>query len=241
MTMGDSLKDKIALVTGGASGIGRASALALSREGARVVVFDKSTSPDAHFDAVTGDVTSESSVLALFEHVKARYGRLDVVVNSAGVQVERALVDTSVADFDFVMNVNVKGTFLVGREAVRMMMGQPDGGRVINVSSELAYLGRAKYSVYVASKAAILGFTRSWAREFAPKVLVNAVAPGPTDTPLLSAESMSPEVLKGESNVPLQRIARPEEIAHAVVFLAGPGATYFTGQCVSPNGGAVML
>jgi 3-oxoacyl-[acyl-carrier protein] reductase len=114
-------------------------------------------------------------------------------------------------------------------------------GRVINIASELAYLGRENCSIYCASKGAILALTRSWAREFAPGILVNAIAPGPTDTAMLGPESTLPATLAKEAQIPLGRIGRPEEIAAAAVFLAGPGATFMTGQCVSPNGGAAMF
>ena len=120
------------------------------------------------------------------------------------------------------------------------MRGAGRGGRVINIASELAHLGRADYSAYCASKAAVIGLTRSWARELAPDILVNAVAPGPVDTPMLNRENMSPEVVAQESDLPLGRIGQPEEIASVIAFLAGPGASYVTGQTFGPNGGAVM-
>ena len=143
-------------------------------------------------------------------------------------------------DFDRLIGVNLRGAFLVGRQALHLMTLQ-GGGRVINIASELAYLGRANCSVYCASKGGILAMTRSWAREFAPDILVNAIAPGPTDTAMLGPESTSPATLAKEAEIPLGRIGRPEEIAAAAVFLAGPGATFMTGQCVSPNGGAAMF
>jgi 3-oxoacyl-[acyl-carrier protein] reductase len=130
--------------------------------------------------------------------------------------------------------------FLVGREGLRAMVGQ-SGGRVINVASELAYLGRANASLYCASKGGVLSLTRSWAREFAPAILVNALAPGPTDTPMLSGGSTAPETLAAETLIPLGRLGRPAEIAAVALFLAGPGASFVTGQCFSPNGGAVMF
>ena len=114
------------------------------------------------------------------------------------------------------------------------------GGRIVNVASELAYLGRQNASVYVATKAALLGLTRSWARELAPDILVNAVAPGPTDTPLLGFDAMTPAEQALELAHPLGRLARPEEIAAAIVYLAGPGATFVTGHCLGVNGGAAM-
>jgi len=141
------------------------------------------------------------------------------------------------AQIDQIFSVNVRGTILVTREALPHFA---DSARIVNIASELAYLGRAGASVYCASKAAILGLTRSWARELAPRILVNAVAPGPTDTALLGFDQMTPAEQALETALPLGRIGRPEEIAAAVLFLAGPGATYFTGQCLGANGGAVM-
>jgi 3-oxoacyl-[acyl-carrier protein] reductase len=247
------LAGKRALVTGGASGIGRAVALALSAEGCRVAIADRATDDRtgevARAAAALGgeafacraDVADETQVLALFDAVLPRLGGLDVLVNNAGILIEKPLLDTSSADFDRLIAVNLRGVFLVGREAIRAMVRQGAGGRVINVASELAYLGRENCSVYCASKGGVLSLTRSWAREFAPGILVNALAPGPTDTAMLGADTTSPETLAKEAMNPLGRIARPEEIAAAAVFLAGPGATFMTGQCVSPNGGAAMF
>jgi 3-oxoacyl-[acyl-carrier protein] reductase len=240
------MKNEVALVTGAAGGIGKAIAKALAAAGAKVILFDLADSSEtvAEIQArggkatgIAGNVSSEADVLALFGGID----RLDVVVNCAGIQIIRPLLETSVEDLDAVMGVNFKGTFLVGREAARIMRRQPPGGRIINIASELAYSGRARFSAYCASKGAILSLTRAWARELAPHIRVNAVAPGPTDTPMVSLETMTPAELREEANVPLGRIAEPDEIAAAVAFLAGPGATYFTGQCISPNGGAVMF
>ena len=116
----------------------------------------------------------------------------------------------------------------------------PEGGRIINIVSELAYLGRAGGAVYAGTKAAMIGITRSWARELSPRILVNAVAPGPTDTPLLGFDLLTDAQKAAETDNPMGRIGRPEEVAAAVVFLAGPGATFFTGQCLGANGGAAM-
>jgi 3-oxoacyl-[acyl-carrier protein] reductase len=114
------------------------------------------------------------------------------------------------------------------------------GARVINLASELARLGRSGSSAYSATKGAILSLTRSWAREFAPRILVNAVAPGPTDTPLLHFDTLSPTIQALELSNPLRRIGKPQEIAEAILFLAGPGASFMTGQCVGVDGGAAM-
>jgi len=233
-----NLKDKVALVTGGANGIGRAAAELLAERGATVITFDRQgAEPAAGGRAVRGDVSNESQIIQLFADIAAREKRLDVCVNCAGYQPIRPLLETTGQDLDAVLAVNVKGTFLVGREAARMMLRQPPGGRIINIASELAYLGRADYSAYCASKGAILSLTRAWARELAPHILVNSVAPGPTDTALIPRDEIPREV----ESVLLRRLAEPREIAAVIAFLAGPEATYVTGQCVSPNGGAVMF
>jgi 3-oxoacyl-[acyl-carrier protein] reductase len=247
-----TLEGSRALVTGGASGIGRAIALAFAAEGAVVAIAD--LAPAAVTEAVVAaiegqggqafavraDVADEAAMLSLFEAVERRLGGLDILVNNAGILIEKPLLETTAEDFDRLIGVNLRGAFLVGRQALRLMTLQ-GRGRIINMASELAYLGRANCSVYCASKGAILAMTRSWAREFAPDILVNAIAPGPTDTAMLGPESTSPEMLAKEADIPLGRIGRPEEIAAAAVFLAGPGATFMTGQCVSPNGGAAMF
>jgi 3-oxoacyl-[acyl-carrier protein] reductase len=244
--MTGALKDKRALVTGGASGIGRAIAVAFAAEGAHVTIADRASQEklaevaEGGIDARRVDVANEEDVIGLFDEV-GRNGGIDILVNCAGILIEKPLLETSLADYERLMSVNLKGVFLVGREGLRLMVAQNRGGRVINIASELAYLGRENCSLYCASKGGVLSMTRSWAREFAPKILVNAIAPGPIDTPMLGIEMTSPETLAKESQNPLGRIGRPEEIASAAVFLAGPGASFMTGQCVSPNGGAAMF
>jgi 3-oxoacyl-[acyl-carrier protein] reductase len=227
------LEGKRAVVTGGASGIGLAIARAFATEGAHVTIADRAA-------AMPVDVANEAEVTTLFASI-AKQGGIDILVNCAGILIEKPLLETSVEDFDRLMGVNLKGVFLVGREGLRLMVAQGRGGRVINIASELAYLGRENCSIYCASKGGVLSLTRAWAREFAPHILVNTIAPGPIDTPMLGIESTSPETLAKESQNPLGRIGRPEEIAAAALFLAGPGATFMTGQCVSPNGGAAMF
>jgi 3-oxoacyl-[acyl-carrier protein] reductase len=251
--MSGALAGRTALVTGGANGIGRAIALALAAEGAVVAIADKAPpektaevadhigrAGGAAFPLPQTDVSDEAQILGMFAAALPRLRRLDILVNNAGILIEKPLLETTAVDFDRLIGVNLRGVFLVGREGIRSML-ETGGGRVINVASELAYLGRERCSIYCASKGGVLSMTRSWAREFAPGILVNALAPGPTDTAMLGAESTSPETLGKESQNPLGRIARPEEIAAAAVFLAGPGASFVTGQCISPNGGAAMF
>lgn len=245
--MTGTLKGKHAVITGGASGIGLAIATAFADEGAKVMIADRASDENlnaaaqrAKADARRVDVTSEAEVKDLFAKV-AQQGGVDILVNCAGILVERPLLETSVEDFDRQIGVNLKGVFLTGREGLRLMVAQGRGGRVINIASELAYLGRENCSLYCASKGGVLSMTRAWAREFAPHILINTIAPGPIDTPMLGIEQTSPETLAKESQNPLGRIGRPEEIASAALFLAGPGGTFMTGQCVSPNGGAAMF
>ena len=194
--MTGSLAGKRALVTGGASGIGRAIVMALAAQGCRVAIADCAgrdridevaaavAAAGGRACAVQADVADEAQVLAMLDAVLAQLGGLDILVNNAGILIERPLLDTSAADFDRLIGVNLRGVFLVGREAIRVMARQGEG-RVINVASELAYLGRENCSVYCASKGGVLSLTRAWAREFAPGILVNALAPGPTDTAML--------------------------------------------------------
>jgi 3-oxoacyl-[acyl-carrier protein] reductase len=250
--MTTDLRGKSAVVTGAASGIGRAIAIALAREGCGLFLIDRAppdktaavaeaiVSAGGSAFAARADIADEAQVLSAIAEASGRFATLDILVNNAGILIEKPLLDTTAADFDAVLGVNLRGAFLVGRETLRHMVRQRSG-RIINIASELAYLGRANTSVYCASKGGIISMTRSWAREFAPDILVNAIAPGPTDTAMLEADSTAPETLEKETAIPLRRIAQPEEIASAAVFLAGPGATFITGQCISPNGGAVMF
>lgn len=231
------LHGKRALVTGAASGIGRATALALREAGATVLGLDLGAF-EGDIPILACDLASEADIIAAVRQGAERIGGYDILVNNAGILQEASLDAISLDHVDRMFAVNVRGAILVAREVLPHL---PDGGRIINIASELAYLGRAGASVYCATKAALLGLTRSWARELAPRILVNAVAPGPTDTPLLGFEALSESQRALETTHPLGRIGRPDEIASAVVFLAGPGATFFTGQCLGANGGAAML
>jgi 3-oxoacyl-[acyl-carrier protein] reductase len=230
------LNGKRALITGAASGIGRATAAALKEDGAEVIGLDLVASETA-LPIIRCDLTREIDIIAAVTAAVRRLGGLDILINNAGIMRDAPLADITADDIDRHFAVNVRAAILVTREALPHL---GDGARIVNVASELAYLGRAGASVYCATKAAMLGLTRSWARELAPHILVNAVAPGPIDTPLLGWDKLTPERRAQETSLPLGRIGQPEEIATAIVFLAGPGATYITGQCLGANGGAAM-
>jgi 3-oxoacyl-[acyl-carrier protein] reductase len=174
----------------------------------------------------------------MFAEIERSFGGLDVLVHCAGVIHEAPLLETSVETFDRVIGINLRGTFLVGKAAIGLMQGR--SGRVILTASDLAYLGRETFSPYVASKHGVLGLIRSWAKEFAPGILVNALCPGPIDTEMLGAATMSAEWRAREMDIPLARFGQPEEIAAMAVFLAGPGGSFVTGQGIGVNGGSVM-
>ncbi len=242
------LRGQVALVTGAYRGIGRATAIALAEAGAAVVVADlRDPAETAQTIRATGgraqaaicDVAAESSVLQLFDEIRRNFDRLDICVNCAGIIHEKPLLETSIDEFDCVIGINLRGTFLIGREALRIMASQ-GGGRMINIASDLAYSGRETFSPYVASKHGVLGLTRCWAKEFSPAIQVNALCPGPIDTEMLGAAHMSAEWRERELDIPLRRFGQPEEIAAMAVFLAGPGGAYVTGQGVGVNGGSVM-
>ncbi len=243
------LRGKHALVTGAASGIGRETALELARRGADVALVDlASCAALAEEIAAMGrkavsleaDVGDEVQAPAAVRSALDGLGGLDILVNCAGMMLTKPLLEMPIEDFDRIVRVNLRGTYLIGREGIKVMTEQGGGGRIVNIASDLAYLGRAEFSAYCATKGAILSLTRSWAHEFAPHILVNSVAPGPVDTPMTSIKTMSPEWLEKETENPLGRIGRPEEIASVIAFLAGPEATFITGQSFGPNGGSVM-
>jgi 3-oxoacyl-[acyl-carrier protein] reductase len=246
-----TLAGRTALVTGAATGIGRAIALRLAQAGAAVAVnhlgqhaaavelVGEARAQGAQALAVAADVRDGAQVGAMVAEVERSLGPIDILVNNAGVILEKPFLELNEQDWDFVVDTDLKAHFVTCR-AVLPGMVRRGRGTIVNVASELGYLGRALYVPYCAAKAGVIGLTRALAREFAPAIRVNAIAPGPVDTPMLSLEHMSPEVLEREKAIPAQRVGRPDEVAATALFLASDDASFFYGQVLGPNGGAYM-
>lgn len=245
------LAGKVALVTGASRGIGRACALALGAAGARVVVNyagrrEAAEQVVAALEAVGAqalslqfDVSDEAAVAAAVGQIENTCGSVDILVNNAGVSRDQIFARMKVEDWDANLNVNLKGAFLCTRAVTRGMMKKRDG-RIINVSSVIGLMGNAGQAAYAASKAGIIGMTRSLARELASRnILVNAVAPGFIDTDM-TAEHGQKLVESVLPQIPLNRLGSPEDVAQLILFLAGPQAGYLTGQVLAVDGGMTM-
>jgi 3-oxoacyl-[acyl-carrier protein] reductase len=226
------------LVTGAASGIGRAIAQAWQVAGGHVVGLDI-TMPDRNSaEIIAVDLAEPQATADAVRQAAIRLGgRIDVVVNCAGVLLEQDLAQITPQALDLTLAVNLRAPVLVAQAALPFM---GEGGCILNIASELAYLGRAGASLYCATKGAILSLTRSWARELGPRIRVNAIAPGPVDTPLLNFAAQDEQTRAQDMSNPMGRIGQPDEVARAALFLASADAAFITGQCLSVDGGAAM-
>ncbi|NNJ91686.1 MAG: SDR family oxidoreductase [Gammaproteobacteria bacterium] len=242
-----SPRDKNVLVTGGATGIGRAIAEAFSHSGANVFINHLQQQDKIRqihrVAAIKGDwsadVSNRSAVNAMVADIERQHGNIDILINNAGISNPRPFLETREADWDEVININLKGTVFTSQAVIPGML-KKQAGCIINMVSELGYLGRENFTAYSASKGALITLTRSLAREFAPAIRVNGIAPGPVMTDLLRGEIKNEQDLQKEQDIPLQRIAEPEEIAGTAVFLASDYARFYCGDILSPNGGAMM-
>lgn len=244
------LKDKIALVTGGARGIGKEIALTLIREGATVAICDVSQENLDQFKkevesaggkclVVKTNVTVSEEVDATIQKILDTYGRIDILVNNAGITKDNLIVRMTETDWDLVLQVNLKGTFLFTKAVAKPMMKQKSG-KIVNIASVIGMVGNAGQANYSASKAGVIGLTKSAARELAKRnVCVNAIAPGfiETDmTKVLSEETRE----AARSGIPAGRFGSPADVAEAVLFLVSDRANYITGQVLPVDGGMVM-
>lgn len=242
--------NQVALITGSARGIGKAIAEGLARKGAGVIIADVNldeagaaaseiAASGTRAMAVKLDVSRPEDVTNAFGEVMKSFGRLDILVNNAGITRDSLLLRMKDEDWDAVINVNLKGVFLCSREAVKIMAKQRSG-RIINIASVVAFMGNPGQANYSASKAGIVGLTKTIAKEYASRgITSNAVAPGFITTAMTDAlpENVREEMKKA---IPMARFGTIEDVSNAVLFLASPGSSYITGQVIHVNGGMYM-
>jgi len=245
------LEGKVAVVTGASRGIGRAIAVKLAEEGAKVVVNYSGSQAKAEevvemiqanggeAIAVQASVSQTEEVTALMDAAVKTFGSLDILVNNAGITRDNLLMRMKEDEWDDVLNTNLKGVFLCTKAVTRQMMKQR-AGRIINISSIVGVAGNAGQANYVAAKAGVIGLTKTTAKELASRnILVNAIAPGFIETEM--TEQLPEDIKKGMlTKIPLAKLGQPEDIAKAVAFLASDDANYMTGQTLHIDGGMVM-
>jgi 3-oxoacyl-[acyl-carrier protein] reductase len=245
------LDGKVCLITGAAGGIGSAIVEAFAVEGGSLAIADvdrsgklaqtaeRLSAAGRLVSAFSVDVTEEASVQTFVSSVREKFGTIDVLVNCAGVTHRGKFVDLTVAEWDRVISVNLRGTFIVTRHVVPVMV-KAGSGQIINIASQLGQIGGALLVPYSASKAGVIGFTKALARELAPNIRVNAIAPGPILTDMIRGRDAG-WFTDMQSQLPLGRIGSPDEVAPTAVFLASSEGALYTGQTLGPNSGHVML
>ena len=241
--METDMKGRVVVITGGASGIGEACAELFYNEGARVVVVDKQAPQTSHKDLVLeGDVGDEKTVQAHVNAILENYGRIDSLVTCAGFSTGKSVTETSLDDWNAVLQTNLTGTFLWARETA-ITMSKTGGGTIVMIGSQLAFAGGKSNAAYLASKGGIVSLAQTMAIDCAvDNIRVNALIPGAIETPLLSrsfARADDPDVarVRSISRHPLGRLGQPSEMARAILFLASPASSFTTGSCLRDDGG----
>ena len=245
------LKDKVSVITGGARGIGKAIALELAEAGANIAITDIAPQPDmdaaveeiktfgVQVIAINSNASSFADTQQAIEKVIQQFNRLDILVNNAGITRDGLLLRMSEDDWDAVINVNLKSDFNYTKAVLKPMMGARSG-KIINIASVVGLMGNAGQANYSASKAGIIGFTKSVAKELSSRnIQVNAVAPGYVETAMTAKLNEEQRKLLTDA-IPLKRTALPKDIATVVKFLSSPDSDYITGQVISVNGGLYM-
>ena len=244
------LNGKIALITGGAQGIGRTISKELAEQGAHVILGDvnlegaEKTAEEikrkgSKASVVKLDVSNASNVQSVFDLILKEYKPVDIIVNNAGITRDGLLVRMKEVDWDLVLNINLKGSFLCSQQAAKQMMKQKSGA-IVNIASIVGVMGNYGQANYSASKAGLIGFTKTLAREVAPRgIRANAIAPGFIDTEMTRVldESVREKLIE---QIPLARLGQPEDVARCVSFLVSEKASYITGQVININGGMLM-
>lgn len=248
------LTSKIALITGGIKGIGKATALTLASKGANIVLnYRKNSNNDeialklqkeieslgVQVLLAKGDISNEEDVKEIFKLIKDHFGRLDILINNAGITRDNLIIRTKTEDFNQVIDANLKGTFLCMKYASKIMIKQKYG-RIISLSSVTGIIGNPGQVNYAASKAGIIGMSKSLAKELGSRhITVNVVAPGFVETDM--TKKLDQEYLENMiHHIPLERLGKPEDIAYAVAFLASDEASYITGHVLQADGGMAM-
>lgn len=247
----EALKDKVAVITGGGSGIGAEIATLFAENGAAIAVLDRNaesgeavvgrlTETGARAMSAPVDVTDSASVKQAIDAAAGQWGGIDILVTAAGILDEKPMIEMTEEDFDRTVDIDLKGVFLAGRWALPHLQAR-GGGRIINIASQLGIKGGTGLVHYVAAKAGVIGMTKAMALELAPEgILVNAIAPGPVETPLLNGVTEEWKTAK-QAELPLGRFGTPAEIAPTALLLASsPGGDLYVGQTLGPNSGDVM-
>lgn len=242
------LEGKVAIITGGGSGIGRAISILFANEGAKVVITDlikekgeetmkliKEKGGEAIF--IQADVSKASDVQEVISAAMKKYGRIDILCNNAGIPSFGSVIEMSEEDWDKVINVNLKSVFLCSKYVAPEML-KGGGGTIINIASVLGLIGSQGEAAYCASKGGVISLTRAMALDFAPNIRVNCVCPGSVLTPMYERIISQKKLMPGSfEKIPLKRGAKPEEIAHAVLYLASEDSSYITGSLLVIDGG----